>query len=568
MSVSGIGGNSMEKQVNDGRHSRRMLAAALLVYSAAVLGLAHASYLANDHHIVYALDDAYIHMAIAKNIVQYGTFGITPDEFTLSSSPLWTILLAGLFRAFGTSEWIPLLLNYAFGAAAILVIWKFGVDAGIRGVGLGLLLGASILLTPVIPLAFTGMEHLLHILMVLLVTYFLWRLLVHDGPIGRKALWALCISTAVAVAVRYESLFLVAAASIALAAKRRWTVIAVCGACALIPICSFGILAVANGQPFLPVSLLLKGNIPVVNGVIGIVKSLGFDGLQQLVMTPHLYILTLCLVVLFWWEQANGRRPDGTNLLLVVVVTATALHVQFARTDWFYRYEAYLVALALVVLSIQFRRSSGHGGFPGFRKRPWMIAVSFGVMLVVLLLPLAKRAAGAHFNTIQATKNIYQQQYQMGLFLHRFYDGQPVAANDIGAINYLARLRVLDLTGLGSREVSRHRRNGSYSTAVIRELARERGIRIAVVYTSRLLPEEWTLVGTWTISNNIVCGGTTVSFLAAESSEIHNLLEHLRSFSSELPRGVVWKESIAGEVIERTPALDEERRSDRTVPRE
>ena len=134
--------------------------------------------------------------------------------------------------------------------------------------------------------------------------------------------------------------------------------------------------------------------------------------------------------------------------------------------------------------------------------------------------------------------------------------------------NLLARLRVLDLKGLGSREVSRHRRNGSYSTAVIRELARERGIRIAVVYTSRLLPEEWTLVGTWTISNNIVCGGTTVSFLAAESSEIHNLLEHLRSFSSELPRGVVWKESIAGEVIERTHALDEERRSDRTVPRE
>ena len=533
----------MEKQMSDGRHGRRMLAAALLLYSAAVLGLALASYSANDHHMVYALDDAYIHMAIAKNIVQHGVFGITPDEFGLSSSPLWTTLVAGLFRAFGTSEWIPLLLNFTFGAAAILVIWKFGLDAGMRGVGLGLLLAASILLTPLIPLAFAGMEHLFHILMVLLVTYFLWRLLVHDGPIDRKVLWTLGISIAIAVAVRYESIFLVAAASIALAVKRRWTVIAVCGVCALIPICGFGILAVANGQPFLPVSLLLKGNIPTAHGVIGIAKSLGVDGLQRLVMTPHLYVLTLCLIVLFWWERANGRGLDGTNLLVVVVVAATALHMQFAKTDWFYRYEAYLVALALVVLSIQLRRSSSDGGFPGFRKRPRMIAVSLAVILFVLLLPLAERATGAHFNTIPATRNIYQQQYQMGLFLHRFYDGQPVAANDMGAINYLARLRILDLAGLGSRDVSRHIRNRSYNTAVLRELARERGTRIAVVYMSRLLPEEWTVVGTWTISNNIVCGGPTVSFLAVEPLEIQNLREHLRSFSSELPPGVVWKES-------------------------
>src|SRR6266851_2122500 len=43
-------------------------------------------------HLVYPLDDAYIHMAIAKNLAQHGVWGVTSHEFTsCSSSPLWII---------------------------------------------------------------------------------------------------------------------------------------------------------------------------------------------------------------------------------------------------------------------------------------------------------------------------------------------------------------------------------------------------------------------------------------------------------------------------------------------
>ena len=40
----------------------------------------------NNGNLVYASDDAYIHMAIAKNVVQHHLWGFTPFGFTSASS--------------------------------------------------------------------------------------------------------------------------------------------------------------------------------------------------------------------------------------------------------------------------------------------------------------------------------------------------------------------------------------------------------------------------------------------------------------------------------------------------
>src|SRR4051812_38397661 len=65
--------------------------------------------------VIYALDDAYIHMAIAKNLALHGVWGVRADSFAAaSSSPLWTALLGAVFTTVGVRDAVPLCLNTVF----------------------------------------------------------------------------------------------------------------------------------------------------------------------------------------------------------------------------------------------------------------------------------------------------------------------------------------------------------------------------------------------------------------------------------------------------------------------
>jgi len=94
------------------------------VYWVTVIVLVILSTNLNEGHLIYPLDDTYIHMSIAKNVVLHHVFGVTRYEFTSStSSPLWTFLLAITYLAFGVNERSPLILNLLFGTLAILIMW-------------------------------------------------------------------------------------------------------------------------------------------------------------------------------------------------------------------------------------------------------------------------------------------------------------------------------------------------------------------------------------------------------------------------------------------------------------
>ncbi len=90
------------------------LALALALLWLAIAALLAASLAATGGRVVYALDDPYIHMAMAKNLAQHRVLGVSRYEFTsTTSSPLWTLLLALLFAAAGVRDEIPLLVNLA-----------------------------------------------------------------------------------------------------------------------------------------------------------------------------------------------------------------------------------------------------------------------------------------------------------------------------------------------------------------------------------------------------------------------------------------------------------------------
>jgi hypothetical protein len=64
------------------------------VFVALCAGELAAIVLLNGGHFTYALDDAYIHLALARNIA-HGHYGVNAGEFAApASSALWPFLLA------------------------------------------------------------------------------------------------------------------------------------------------------------------------------------------------------------------------------------------------------------------------------------------------------------------------------------------------------------------------------------------------------------------------------------------------------------------------------------------
>ena len=251
-----------------------------------------------------------------------------------------------------------------------------------------------------------------------------------------------------------------------------------------------------------------------------------------------LVALSLALLVRQFGLQRTVWKTHA--IIIVLFIATTSLHMLFAKTDHFWRYESYLVTLGTFTIAVAARDY-------WFKNAPTRFDRSLSLRYIVVLLlvclvalPLGYRCLWSHKSAPQATTNIYEQQYQMGLFLKDFYEGEAVAANDIGAINLLADIRCLDLVGLGTMEVVRAR---PFITATMQDLARDRKVKLAIVYDHwfgghKAIPDSWTRVGQWTIQNNEVCGGTTVSFYAVEPGSAGELIENLKDFSPRLPPGV------------------------------
>ncbi len=128
-----------------------------------------------------------------------------------------------------------------------------------------------------------------------------------------------------------------------------------------------------------------------------------------------------------------------------VFLIAMLLHVCLVKLEWFYRYEAYLLALGVVSLALLIGRAPDLiAGPPAVRGAAWTM------MVVLLGVPLAVRSLSALAAAPPAMRNVYEQQYQMARFVRDHCPPAGVAVNDIGAVSWLSDCPVLDIVGLGT----------------------------------------------------------------------------------------------------------------------
>ena len=221
----------------------------VLVYSSAQL---------TDGSFYFTLDDPYIHLSVAEQILR-GEYGVNQGEYSSpSSSILYPFLLAlPLFAGLGSLA--PLVIAVPAQIAAVWIfsglIWRFGVlpeRAGSR-MSAFILLPFFLAAINAFALPLTGMEHSLHVLAAIMVTAGLI-----DLEANKPAPALLVAGIVLGPLIRFEGVVLSGAAILPLFwyGHRVYALTSLAVVCA--SFVAYWALMSRLGLPFLPSSVLTK----------------------------------------------------------------------------------------------------------------------------------------------------------------------------------------------------------------------------------------------------------------------------------------------------------------------
>ncbi|REC71083.1 hypothetical protein DRF58_07440 [Epilithonimonas hispanica] len=486
---------------------------------------------------IYPLDDAYIHLSMAKNFAEFQTWGITQYEFSsTTSSPLFTFLLAILIKVFGNWEYIPLIANSIAGIGLILIFHRylkqFSQSTYI------IILSSVVLLMPLHLMIMTGMEHVFHSLAMILVLLQFQKYLEDKAP---RNFLNLALFSIIAVGFRYESLFFIFFICVYLFfAKKDYVISIALGLFAITPVLVYGWISIEHGSFFLPNSLILKGNTN--DGIVGFLTRVAGNAYRGI----SVLILILILLIQIFKNSKNQKSSNSQtpqvpkNAIPFVVFCGFVVHLLFANFGWLIRYESYLVVVILFAI-IPFVDEV-------FQGNATNKILKFGTVFLLLITCYIRFGTTLKQQKI-ASKNIFDQQIQLADFLHQYYRNSRVVANDIGAITYFNNIHLLDTYGLGSIDVAKLRKDdhGKFLDNknlqdYVAETAKNEMFDLALVFDEWVkMPDYFTKVGTLTIQNNYICGGTTVSFYAVQKENTLRLKNQLIQFSKETPKDVIVK---------------------------
>jgi hypothetical protein len=510
---------------------------------------------ASAGHLVYVLDDPAIHLSLADNLVHHGTWGVEPGHVqSASSSPLWTVLVAATMIVSPFPDALgPLVLNIA---AAVAVVAVLGANQTVLRPGRRRPLdvaAVAVLVTVVLflpGLTLVAMEHTLHAALVLSAVVLFHRR--REGqpdpmPAAMPAwlpAWLPYALVALAAFTRVETVFVAAGLAVAELARclpgwgpdgaaapagRALRRAALVGLAAALPLAAIATVTKLTGQGWLPSSILAKAQTDDQALHYSFLRA-AFNRLTTDPLLAGLVALAVGAVVLAWHERRRYVFPA------VAFTVAVLLHAGLARMGWYERYQAYLVVLGTYV-ALQIAAEAL--GPERRRARPRLVP-----LIVLGTLALTATKLSLTIDAPRAVRDTYEQRYQAGRFLARYYEDEPVATGELGYVSLLHDGPVTDLLGLGDYEVLEQRRAtdqrppADYWT----DLARRRDLDVVAVYPSTLggqTPAGWTLAGEWTLDRRIVTAWEpTFQFWATSPQALERLRDNLHDFAPELPPGV------------------------------
>ncbi len=469
---------------------------ALAVFLVSLAATLRAALRTTDGRLIYAVDDAYIHMAVAKTFAEHGIWGCTPYHFSSSSSSLlWTFVLGVAYRLFQVHDWTPLVLNVGFAVLTLAVahvsLARLGVPAMLRAAALV----GIVVAFPMAGMVLLGMEHILHVLLTIaFAALAVFTLSTTPPQPSTRRTVELCLLGALLGASRYEGFFLVGIACFAFLLRRQALRGVAIGVATLLPVVAFGFVSLANGWYFLPNPLMVKAVGENASTFQALLKPFGSEDLAFLGNNRAMPIL-LGLGALAALSHLLSRRGFfRPQVLLPTALVAMILlhgHFVFSPLFWVYRYDAYLVAFGIFVTAavLALPATATRAGAAG------------AALLLAALLPLLADVKEGLFPAaeVAGARNTYLEEYETARFLNRYYPRDAVIVNDLGAVTYYTEARILDLVGLGDLEPLVLWRRGPYTGREVAAWTARYEPKIAIVQLNwaivrPLIPPDWVKV--------------------------------------------------------------------------
>jgi len=488
-----------------------------------------------DGIFFYTLDDPYIHMAMAKNFSLFGVWGVTRHEFTsCSSSPLWTLLLSGIYFFSGVKDITPFVLNILFSLLSAFISFLFVKKFTDSKLIQTIILIFILLFSPFVSVVFTGLEHSMYSFFMVLTIYFFYEI-IKDSKENKSQRILFLISVTFLTASRYEGMFAAFAVMVVLLFKKKYLTGILTPVFSFLPVLIIGLVSVAKGWYFFPNSVLLKSTAGGGDSWSFFGSFLNPQFFQLLWAYKRISVLLLISFIMFF-ALKKDKDIFSLRAMIIVFVIVTLLHINFAKLGSLLRYEMYIMVFGILlnsVLLIKFVKCSG--------KLAGNVIFLF-VLISGIFFSISTYSAATDVPV--ASTNIYQMQYQMSRFINKYYSNGYIALNDIGAVNYYCDIYCTDMWGLANKEIADLRRSGMYNSDDMMRINKERKTEIAVVFETWFekyggMPKSWFNSGTWRIPDNITCGSDVITFYAPDSIFFHKLDDNLWDFNSELHGNVI-----------------------------
>ena len=486
--------------------------------------------LLNSGHFVFTLDDPYIHLALAENILN-GHYGVNQNEFSApSSSILWPFIIAP-FSQFLQSAYALLLINITAAIGTIILIWKLLLPTNSdkkysfeKTLTLSIILIVSIPAINLVGLIYTGMEHSIQLFFSTLIIYGLIYEVEH-----KKISWWFIVAIVIAPLIRYECLAL-SLPSILFLYIRGYRAKSLSIACILLFLLgAFSLFLISLGLDAFPTSVAAKSSV-VSSG--GGVKSLLRSLYGSLTLSRGILLIVAMLSLLYF--ALNKELKKELRLLAFVISISAFLHLLVGRYGWYSRYEIYIwSSLILTLLYLNKNLIYQLPAKIGFYQMVGLMLLSSGMLCAPYFITL--------MTTPLASNNIYEQQYQMHRFATKY--NKAIAVNDLGYVSYQNNNYVLDLWGLASIDALRLRKSSNKSDWIT-QITQNKNVEFAMIYEEwfKEIPDNWRKLGELSLGKTqITPANASVSFYSIGCKPYAEISDLIKTFSTTLPEGVVFE---------------------------